>query len=209
MARQIVEVADRQDETTYKLVGHRLLGTMQFLKGQNREALKNLQKAERSAIPPGRGCSVIGSRMTPASRSLAGRLRRYVCPVRWTRHRGSLSRCRSSCPITRMRPLSLPASGSPWSFQTFCRAILRLANAIARHSANIAPKKGGPLETICRRLSRCARTTRDPSQENIAALRDAIDVKHRSGASVGDSLYLSQLAEALLRTNEVSGAERR
>ena len=51
MARQIVEVADRQDETTYKLVGHRLLGTMQFLKGQNREALKNLQKAERYRDP--------------------------------------------------------------------------------------------------------------------------------------------------------------
>ena len=34
LARQIVEVADRQDDTIYRLVGYRLLGTMQFFTGQ-------------------------------------------------------------------------------------------------------------------------------------------------------------------------------
>ena len=44
LARQMVEVADRQDDTTYRLVGYRLLGTMQLYTGQNREALESLQR---------------------------------------------------------------------------------------------------------------------------------------------------------------------
>ena len=47
LARQMVEVAERQDDTTFRLVGNRLLGAIQLLIGQNREALETLQQAER------------------------------------------------------------------------------------------------------------------------------------------------------------------
>jgi class 3 adenylate cyclase len=46
LARQIVEVADRQDDTIYRLVGYRLLGTVYVYMGRNREALETLQQAE-------------------------------------------------------------------------------------------------------------------------------------------------------------------
>src|ERR1700733_6587299 len=46
-ARQFVDLAHRQDNKIYRLVGHRLLGTVQFFMGRHREALDNLQRAER------------------------------------------------------------------------------------------------------------------------------------------------------------------
>ena len=45
LAREFVEAAERQDETYYRLAGYRLLASMQIAMGQNREALKNLQRA--------------------------------------------------------------------------------------------------------------------------------------------------------------------
>ncbi|MGA2793503.1 MAG: AAA family ATPase, partial [Roseiarcus sp.] len=51
LARQIVEVADRQDDTTYRLVGNRVLGTTLVLMGRNREALESLRQAERYRDP--------------------------------------------------------------------------------------------------------------------------------------------------------------
>ena len=51
LARQVVEVADRQDDPIYRLVGYRLLGTSQLHTGQNREALESLQLAERYRDP--------------------------------------------------------------------------------------------------------------------------------------------------------------
>jgi hypothetical protein len=46
LAREIVAVAARQDETTYLMVGYRLLATMLVRAGQNREALRCLEQAE-------------------------------------------------------------------------------------------------------------------------------------------------------------------
>src|SRR5712671_4475845 len=43
-AHQIIEVAERQNDPAYQLVGHRQLGTLQFYAGHFREALANLQK---------------------------------------------------------------------------------------------------------------------------------------------------------------------
>ncbi len=51
LAREIVEVADRKDDTTYRLVGYRILGAMQLTTGQNREALESVQRAERYRDP--------------------------------------------------------------------------------------------------------------------------------------------------------------
>ena len=51
LARQFVEVAERNDDTTYRLVGYRLIGVMQTSTGQNREALDSLQRAEQYRDP--------------------------------------------------------------------------------------------------------------------------------------------------------------
>jgi class 3 adenylate cyclase len=51
LAREIVEVADRQADTTYRLVAYRLLGTVQGLAGQTRDGLASLEQAERYRDP--------------------------------------------------------------------------------------------------------------------------------------------------------------
>lgn len=56
-------------------------------------------------------------------------------------------------------------------------------------------------------LHACARVTREPSAENIAALRAAIEAQHRSGAHVGDSAWIPRVVEASLAAGDLSGAE--
>ena len=51
LARQIVEVADRHDDTTYRLLGYRALGATLLTTGQNRAALESVQQAERYRDP--------------------------------------------------------------------------------------------------------------------------------------------------------------
>ncbi len=53
----------------------------------------------------------------------------------------------------------------------------------------------------------CARAGRDPTAENIEAIRAARDANRQSGAGVLDSMILSRLAEVLLTTGDVTGAE--
>jgi predicted ATPase len=48
---------------------------------------------------------------------------------------------------------------------------------------------------------------REPTIQNIEALRSAINDQHRSGAHLGDTLFLAQLAEALLRSGDIEGCE--
>jgi hypothetical protein len=52
-----------------------------------------------------------------------------------------------------------------------------------------------------------ARAMRQPSVENIAALRTAIGAEHQSGTRVSSSLFVSQLAQAELKAGNVMGAE--
>jgi tetratricopeptide (TPR) repeat protein len=53
LAREFVEAAERQDEAYYRPLGYRMLAMMQIAMGQNREALKNLQRALRLRDPSG------------------------------------------------------------------------------------------------------------------------------------------------------------
>ena len=49
-AHQIIEVAERQDDPTYRLVAYRMLATNQFYAGHNRLALDSLLRASNTAI---------------------------------------------------------------------------------------------------------------------------------------------------------------
>ena len=51
LARQFVDVANRQDDTTYLMVGYRVLGMVRLSMGRNREALEILTRAERYRNP--------------------------------------------------------------------------------------------------------------------------------------------------------------
>jgi predicted ATPase len=53
----------------------------------------------------------------------------------------------------------------------------------------------------------CARAAREPTPENIAASRAAIDAEHRSGTRLFDSAVMSQLGVALLTSGDRTRAE--
>ena len=48
---------------------------------------------------------------------------------------------------------------------------------------------------------------REPTEENVAALRGAIAANNQSGGYFSDSIFKSYLAEALLMTRDIAGAE--
>ena len=52
-----------------------------------------------------------------------------------------------------------------------------------------------------------ARAMREPTEENVAALRGAIAANNRSGGYFSDSIFKSYLAEALLMRGEMADAE--
>jgi hypothetical protein len=83
--------------------------------------------------------------------------------------------------------------------------------ASERHSAELvaycAERKVEQIRLAGALCHACARAMRKPTVENVAAIRAAIDAYHRSGARIYDSVFISQLVEALLTAGDVTGAE--
>jgi tetratricopeptide (TPR) repeat protein len=208
LARQIVEVAERQDDTTYRLVGHRQLATIQVLMGQHREALESLQIAEsyrdpsrdkllsyRFGYDPGLAvpCFKICVMVHLGLFDQAARVKEQVlAELPSHSHAPTVAACSwlaEACP--------------PLYYGDY--------EACERHSAEIVAycteKKVEQFRLLGAAYHACARAMREPTQENIAAFRATIDAGHRSGGHLTDSIFLSFLAEALLMAGDANGAE--
>jgi predicted ATPase len=85
------------------------------------------------------------------------------------------------------------------------------AEACEQHSADLVAfcteKKVHQFRLFGGMTLASARSMREPTAQNIEALRSAIDDQHRSGAHLGDTLFLAQLGEALLRVGDLAGCE--
>ena len=104
LARQIVEVAERQDDTTYRLVGYRLLGMMQVYMGRNREALESLQHAERYRDPVRQKLLSYRFGTDPGLAAFATRYGRWRSSASSTRRRESSEQVRAELPKPRTCP---------------------------------------------------------------------------------------------------------
>ena len=163
LAIQFVEVAERNDDTVYRLIGYRLIGTMQAYMGRNREALENVCSAPRStAIPTGQGFSPTGLEPIRTSAFSRSSYCPLPCWVDMIERRESQSRCGRKCRTTNMRPPSPCVISS--------RSGLELLNAdfeaCERHSAELvafcADKKVEQwrlLAAICHALARATLPT--------------------------------------------------
>jgi predicted ATPase len=79
---------------------------------------------------------------------------------------------------------------------------------MARNSSHSPPKRSWKvLGFWVPSFETCARAVREPTQENIAASRAAIDAEHRSGTRLFDSAVMSQLGVALLTSGDRTRAE--
>ncbi len=208
LARQIIEVAERQDEPTYYVVGYRLLGTLQFYAGQNRAALASLQKGSEYRDP---------GRQRPVSYwfgwdpSLA--ILCYQVLVRL-----SLGLLDSAADISAQTRAEFKDHAHPPTIatSTFCggtwpKAVLNDLEGLERDSANLvaycAEKKVEQIRLLAGLHYAYARAVREPIESNIAFIRDALEAVRKSGSNAGNSILISNLAEALIAGGDLSGAE--
>ena len=83
--------------------------------------------------------------------------------------------------------------------------------ACERHAAELVAycteKRVEQFRLLAANQYTCARAMRQPTDENLAAVRNAIEAYDRSGSRLGDPEYYSRLAEALLMAGDATGAE--
>jgi class 3 adenylate cyclase/tetratricopeptide (TPR) repeat protein len=208
LAHQIVEFAERQDDATYRLLGYRLLGTMQLYTGHIREALESLQQAERYRDPdPQRllafrfggdpdllvlGFKILALMLLGLHDEAARDGEQVLAVIPSHRHPNTVASCTF---LTVVWPVFLFGD----------------LEACERHSAELvaycAEKKLEQFRLFSAIFHAYAKAMREPTEENIATIQGAIEAEHQSGARIFDSVYLSQLAEVLLMAGDVTGAE--
>jgi class 3 adenylate cyclase/tetratricopeptide (TPR) repeat protein len=208
LARQIVDVADQQDDTAYRLVGYRVLGNAHFFSGRHREALRALEQAARYRDP--RRDRVLSFRFgTDSGLSVLNVL---LCALSF------LGLCEQSARVRRQVLAELPGHGHAPSIahgKFFAAVAPELffgdLEACRCQSAELirycAKKKVEQVRVWAALFHACASAILKPNKDNIAALRSEMDAHYRSGARIGSSFYLSQLAEALLMAGDMKGTE--
>jgi predicted ATPase len=208
LARQIIEIAERQDDPTYHLVGYRLLGTLQFYTGQNREALASLQKGGKYRDPRRQQALSYRFGWDPSLAVLC-----YEVLVRL-----SLGLLDSAAQLSAQVKAELRDHPHPPSVATvtFCgstwpMAVLGDLEGLERHSAELvhycADKKVEQIRLLAGLHRAYARAVREPVAGNIEFIHRAFDAVRRSGSSAGSSILISNLAEALLVGGDLAGAE--
>ena len=207
-AHQIIEVAERQDDPTYRVVGYRQLGTLQFYAGKNREALQSLQKGSQYCDP--RRQRALGYRF---SWDQGVALLSFEVLVRL-----SLGLLDSAAQLSERVRIELLSHGhattvasATFSSQTWPKLVLGDLEALERESAELAAycteKRVEQIRLLASYHYAYACAMRDPVERNIAVLRAALDALRRSGGNAGNSIIKCNLAEALLTAGDLTGAE--
>jgi len=200
LARQLVDVADRHNDPIYRLVGYRVLGMIQVYMGQNRAALESLRRAEQYRDP---------ARQTPLIYRFATDPNLAV--LCWK----VLALLELGFPDQAARvgeQVMAELAGHGHATTVAMCALFAVIwpevhfgdlEACERHSAELiahcAEKPVGQYGVVSAIFHTYARATREPTGENIAAYRAAIDTHHRSGAHLGDTFFISMLLKPCWR----------
>ena len=197
LARQMVVVADRQDDPTHRLVAFRFLGTVQGMRGQQREALEYLEVAERYREPMRDKLLSHRLGIDPGLAVLYYKCITLIALGCFDRASGVSEQVLSQLPGHGHAPTI--ASGV-----FFAKVVPELLwgdfEACERHCVELidycGEKKVEQFRLFSTLVEACARGMRAPTQENIAAISASINEYRRSGARIFVSVYISQLAEA-------------
>jgi class 3 adenylate cyclase/tetratricopeptide (TPR) repeat protein len=208
LARQIVDFAERQGDATYKLIGHRLLGTTLLLMGRNREALEILETAERYRDPVRHRQLSYRFGNDPGLAVLGYKSWALLF----------LGRLDDAAKVGEQIKADLAGHGHAPTI-AFCRFFSIVLpdlvsgddEACERHSAELVAyceeKKVEQFRLLGVVYQALARVARAPDAESIAAANAAVGAAHRFGGHFGDSDFLSRLAEASLTIGDRAGAE--
>jgi class 3 adenylate cyclase len=207
-AQEIIAAAERLDDPAYRVLGYRQLATIQFYTGDNRAALASLQRGR-------------AYRDQQRQRALSYRLG-------WDQSLALLSfevLVRLSLGLldsaARLRDEVLAETeghghATTIASATFCVRVwpqfaLKEHHELEHHSAELAvfctERKVEQIRLLARVHHAYARAMREPCEANIAALRLALEALQKSGGSTGNSITLSNLADALLAAGDLDGAE--
>jgi hypothetical protein len=208
LARQIIEIAERLEEPTYYLIGYRLLGTLQFYTGQNRDALTSLQKGGQYRDPKRQRALSYRFGWDPS----------LAVPCFEVLVRLSLGLLDSAAEISAKVQAELEGHPHAPSVATvtFCggtwpMAVLADLEGLERYSAELVAycveKKVEQIRLLAGLHHAYARAVREPNETNIAFIHAAIEAVRRSGSNAGNSILISNLAEALLVGGDLPGAE--
>jgi class 3 adenylate cyclase len=208
LAHEIVQVADRQDDSTYRLVAYRLLGTVQYLTGCNRQALESLQQAERYRdrdrdrrmsyrFGLDAGLDALNWKLWPLYQ--LGLLDQWTHVIEQVRaeisdhpHPPTIATCTSFAvcmPEVIMGDLEASEHHSG-EMVAYCTE-----NKIEFFKLIAVVHQLGP------------RAMRNPTKENIAAALAAVDAHHAIGMRLTRPTYLGLIAMAMLSAGDAAGAQ--
>jgi class 3 adenylate cyclase/tetratricopeptide (TPR) repeat protein len=207
LARQIVEFAEKQEDATYKLVGHRLLGTTLVLMGRNREALEYLERAEAYRDPSRHRLLSYRFANDPG---LA-----ILCYKIWTL--SALGRYDDAAEVAEQVQAELidHPHAPTVAFCNFFSFVFPLhiyndyegceyrCNELVAYCEENKVEQFRLLGILYRSLARAAR---EPNLDHVAEARAALGAMHRFGGHIGDSSYISWLAEVSLMAGDLAGA---
>jgi class 3 adenylate cyclase len=207
LARQFVEVAERNDDTTYRLVGYRIIGVMQTSTGQNREALDSLQRAEQYRDPNRPKLFTYRFGTDPDLNVLFGKL--WPLVFLGLHDRAARVAEQLQAELSNHKHAATVAVCN--FFVQWLELLSRDFEACERHSAELvaycAEKKVEQWRLLAATCHAFARAALQPTGENIAAVRAALGAKNRNGMHMYDSVFVCQLAEALLSADDIPSAE--
>jgi class 3 adenylate cyclase/tetratricopeptide (TPR) repeat protein len=208
LAQQIVEFAEKQDVTAYKLVGHRLLGTTLVLIGRYREALENLERAEVHRNPP-------------RDRLLSYRFANdpglaILCYKVWTL--SALGRFDEAAKVAEQVQAEL-VDHQHAPTVAFCNCFAFLIPLHVSDDYEGCESRCDDLIAYCEEhkveqfrllgilYRSLARASREPNRDNVAKARAALEAMHRFGGHLADSTYIAWLAEVSLMAGDLEGAQ--
>src|SRR5712672_28748 len=208
LAHQIIEVSERQDDPIHRVVAYRMLGTNQFFAGQHREALRSLENGKKYRDPHRQRALSYRFGWDPSLAILA-----FEGLVRL-----SLGLIDSAARISEQvrTELSNHCHAATVASATFCvttwpELVLGDLAGLERDSGELvaycADKKVEQIRLLAKFHYAFARAMRDPTDDNIAVQRAALDAVRSAGGYVGNSLNICNLVEVSLIAGDRERAE--
>jgi class 3 adenylate cyclase/tetratricopeptide (TPR) repeat protein len=207
-AQQIIEVAERQDDPTYRLVAYRMLATNQYYAGHNHQALESLQRARQYRDPKRQRALSHRFGWDPSIALLS-----FEVLVRVSH--GLLD---SAADVSEQvqAEIATHTHATTIASARFCavtwpKAVLRDLAALERGSAELlaycTEKRVEQIRLLAALHHAYARAMREPGKNNIATLRTAFDRMRSAGGFTGSSMILSNMAEAALQAGDLRQAQ--
>jgi predicted ATPase/class 3 adenylate cyclase len=207
-AHQIIEVADLQNDPAYQLVGYRQLGTLQFYAGNFRDALDSLEKGSSLREPRrqkalsyrfgwDQGIAILSFEVLVRLSlglldSAARQSEQVLIEIENHGHAATIASARFCVAV--------------WP-QFALRDVERLERDGAELAAYCAEKKVEQIRLLAGLLGACAGAMREPTAKRMDSIRKALVALRQSGGNTGNSIMLSNIAEAFLMAGDLAGAE--